>query len=377
MIEIILIVLVAILIVVIVVFGFILYKKNKANTTPTNNDQSIINVQLEDLKKQFSEINKTLNDSKVESVKSITELNQRVENMDKFQRDLNKFNSDIKTNLDNIHNVAKSIPSISVELKDIADIYKHAKKRGNFGEFQLRTILNDIFGINNNLVKEQYQLKNGVVDFAININDNIVPIDSKFPLDNYKKVNGALNESEEEKAKTLFKRDIVAKFKEVAKYVSKPEGINNVIVFIPSEAIFGDIVDWYGNSILTDANLYNVFLASPTTIAAILKLFASKERDRQLSDNIGKVKIEMVKIFTYFNKVTKDWNEYIRTLMTLTNKAKQLTNTNTQLLKRVKNIENDNQTLLDDVNQTIQSSGEIKNQLEVERLSLDESNDEE
>jgi hypothetical protein len=63
--------------------------------------------------------------------------------------------------------------------------------------------------------------------------------------------------------------------------------------------------------------------------------------------------------------------------MTLTNKAKQLTNTNTQLLKRVKNIETDNQNLLNDVNETIQSSAEIKNQLEVERLSLEENEENE
>jgi DNA recombination protein RmuC len=239
--ETILLILVIVMFLSLMAMMFFIFKKNKI-ATPTN-DQSVINIQLEDLKKQFLEINRTLQESKVDSGKGIAELNQRVEGMDKFQRELNKFNQEIKTNLDNINSAAKNIPSISVELKDIADIYKHAKKRGNFGEFQLRTILNDIFGVNSNLVKEQHQLRDGVVDFAIQINENIVPIDSKFPLDNYKKVNDAKTKSEIKEARTLFKRDIVNKFKEVEKYVYKPDGINNVIIFIPSEAIFGDIVD--------------------------------------------------------------------------------------------------------------------------------------
>jgi hypothetical protein len=71
-----------------------------------------------------------------------------------------------------------------------------------------------------------------------------------------------------------------------------------------------------------------------------------------------------------FNKIAKNWNEYVKTLLTLTNKAKQLTHTNTQILKRVKHIETDNHTLLENVEHTIEESTELKDKLEQEHIDL-------
>jgi hypothetical protein len=68
--------------------------------------------------------------------------------------------------------------------------------------------------------------------------------------------------------------------------------------------------------------------------------------------------------------------DYIKNLSTLTNKAKILTNTNTQILKKITRIETDNQALLEDVDKTIEESVELKNQLEQDSNSLREFNNE-
>jgi DNA recombination protein RmuC len=202
-----------------------------------------LQTQLEAMQKTYISLNDSINKSGNDSSRNIATLSEKIETMDKFQKDLNKFNNEIKVNLDTLQTSTQSIPSISTELKGIADIYKHAKNRGNFGEFQLKVILNDIFGADSNLVKPQYHLENGgIVDYVIIIGEHTVPIDSKFPLDNYQKIIQSQNESDVEKYKQLFKRDIVNKFKETHKYISSAERIDNVIIFIPSEGMFGDIV---------------------------------------------------------------------------------------------------------------------------------------
>jgi hypothetical protein len=95
-----------------------------------------------------------------------------------------------------------------------------------------------------------------------------------------------------------------------------------------------------------------------------------------LSKNIENIKKQIIKIFVDFDKVAKNWNDYIKNLFTLTNKARQLTHTNTQILKKVKHIETDNQVLLNDIDNTINESIEIKDELEQSKVSLQMNDDE-
>lgn len=381
-IDIILVVIISVLLIFVIGLLLLVFIKPNRNKTNTVDDtkkkledillqNQSLKSQLEIILKTYIGLSETISKKGNESSRDIATLSEKITTMDKFQKDLNQFNNEIKVNLEALHTTTQNIPSISSELKGIADIYKHAKNRGNFGEFQLKVILEDIFGLDSNLVKQQYHLPNGgVVDYVVIFGEYTVPIDSKFPLDNYQKINQSKNELEIEKAKQLFKRDIINKFKEVNKYVSPSTGIENVIIFIPSEGMFSDIVAWFGNDLLLEANGYHVFLCSPTTITAMLKLFVANEKDKVLSKNIEKIKSQIIKIFVDFNKIAKNWNEYVKTLLTLTNKAKQLTHTNTQILKRVKHIETDNHTLLENVEHTIEESTELKDKLEQEHIDL-------
>jgi DNA recombination protein RmuC len=199
--------------------------------------------QIDLMQKTYSDLNKSIGDNGKGSIEKLATLSEKIETMDKFQKDLNRFNTEIKTNLDTLQTTTKSIPSISAELKGIADIYTNSKNRGNFGEFQLKTLLDDIFGTNNTYVSVQHHFENGgIVDFMLNMGGHYVPIDVKFPLDNYKKINETKSDVEKDKFKQQFKKDIVNKFKEVEKYVSPKDSIENIIIFIPSEGIFNDII---------------------------------------------------------------------------------------------------------------------------------------
>jgi DNA recombination protein RmuC len=202
-----------------------------------------LEAQLELMQKTYNTLNETINKSGLDSATKMTLLSEKIETLDKYQKDLNKYNNEIKVNLENIHKTTQNIPTISNEIKGISDIYKHNKNRGNIGEIQLKVILDDIFGKNTDFVQSQHAFKDGtIVDYLIKIGDHFVPIDSKFPLDNYRKIYESKVEVEVNQAKLLFKRDIINKFKEVAKYLNPSEHIDNVLVFIPSEGMFADIV---------------------------------------------------------------------------------------------------------------------------------------
>ncbi|MDR3329992.1 MAG: DNA recombination protein RmuC [Mycoplasmataceae bacterium] len=329
-----------------------------------------LQTQIDSMQKTYADLSKNVGDTGKGSIEKLATLSEKIETMDKFQKDLNRFNSEIKTNLDTLQTSTKNIPSISAELKGITEIYTNSKNRGNFGEFQLKTLLEDIFGVNSSYVSIQHRVQDGVVDFMLTMGGHNVPIDVKFPLDNYKKINEAKSEIEKDKAKQLFRRDIVAKFKEVEKYVSPKDNIENVIIFIPSEGIFNDIVSWFGERLLLEANEYHVFLSSPTTITVLLKLFVANEKDKNMSKNVETLKKQLTKVFADFQKSADGWNEYIKTLLTLINKAKSLTHTNNQVLKGIKRIEDTNQPLLDEVEKNMEATENSKRQLELEGTAL-------
>lgn len=379
--EIILLVLVIVLAVGLLVLLILFIKKNSkmANSSPDMSKKleeiGIQNAKLQSqidlMQKTYVDLNKSIGDNGKGSIEKLATLSEKIETMDKFQKDLNRFNTEIKANLDTLQITTKSIPSISAELKGIADIYTNSKNRGNFGEFQLKTLLDDIFGINNTYVSTQHRFSDGgIVDFMLNMGGHYIPIDVKFPLDNYKKINENKLDVEKDKLRQLFKKDIVNKFKEVEKYVSPKDNIENVIIFIPSEGIFNDIISWFGNKIIMEANEYHVFLASPTTITVLLKLFVANEKDKNMSKNVEALKKQLTKVFVDFQKSADGWNDYIKTLLTLINKAKALTHTNTQVLKGIKRIENNNQPLLEEVEKNINSTEESKHQLDSEVSSL-------
>jgi DNA recombination protein RmuC len=247
-------------------FAYILLSKKKDSQ---NADQ---NTSLSLLLQQMSELQKTVDHKLSENEKSITE------NM-KFQStQSNKIISDITERLTRLDEGNKQVLGFTESLAQLQDILKNPKQRGILGEYYLETLLKNILPPDGYAM--QYGFSDGtIVDAAVFVKDKIIPVDSKFSLENY---NRMVEEKEPSRKKDLmkaFENDLKNRIVETSKYI-QPENntMDFAFMFIPHEAIYYDLLvgsvgtgEDSENLIQRAASKYRVIIVSPTSFLAYLQ----------------------------------------------------------------------------------------------------------
>lgn len=183
-------------------------------------------------------------------------LNERLDNAAKVI-------SDVQKNIGEMSEIGRN-------MRDLQEFLKSPKLRGNIGEQVLKELLTQM------LPKQsfhlQYAFKNGsVVDAAIKTSAGIIPIDSKFPMDNFKKMNSVEGSLEKKKAEKDFETDVKHHIDAISKkYIVTAEGtIDYALMYVPAESIYYEIVN---NTKLFDYALKNrVLPVSPMTFYAYLQ----------------------------------------------------------------------------------------------------------
>lgn len=190
---------------------------------------------------------------------------------------LQKNTAALNERLDNaakiIGGVQRSIGEFSEigrSMKELQDFLQSPKLRGNIGESILKDLLSQHFPRSS--YKLQHSFKNGEkVDAIIKTSTGIIPIDSKFPMENYRKVMKETNTQQKEKLQKEFIRDVKKHIQDISrKYILATEGTTDyAFMYIPSEAIFYEIIN--------DADLYDfssskrVIPVSPISFFAYMK----------------------------------------------------------------------------------------------------------
>jgi DNA recombination protein RmuC len=197
---------------------------------------------------------------------------------------------DITEKMKEFEGTNKNILKATDKLEDLQNILLNPKHRGNFGEFQLASLLENYFPPTQ--WRSQYQFKNGdKVDAALFLKDDkILPIDSKFSLENY---NRMIGEKDAGRKKVLAKevyKDLKLRIDETAKYIRPTENtMDFAFMFIPSEALYYDMflvkVGEAGAS--RDLMEYatrdkKVIVVSPTTFVAYLQTVLQGLRSLQI-----------------------------------------------------------------------------------------------
>lgn len=173
----------------------------------------------------------------------------------------------------------KQVVSFADQLQNLQDILKNPKQRGVLGEYYLETIMKNVLAPGQ--YQMQYAFKNGeIVDAVVFVKDKIIPIDSKFSLENYNKLATERNPAEKEKLEKIFVNDLKLRIQETAKYIRPQENtMDFAFMFIPHEAIYydllinkvGAITEETDNLIQRAANKYKVIIISPTSFLAYLQ----------------------------------------------------------------------------------------------------------
>jgi len=228
-----------------------------------------------------SSIGNSLNQQTQNTQKSLTEMHERLAVIDRAQ--------------ENIH-------SLSNQVNDLQNILSNKQLRGAFGEVQLENIVRD--ALPQNAYQFQYTLtSNSRVDCIVKMPEPPGPIciDSKFPLEDYKKFAGTTNDQEKKDYLRLFHNAVQKHIKDIAeKYILPGETSDSAIMFLPSESIYSEINIRFPK-LVNESRNKKVYMAGPDNLMLLLHTVRAILRDATMSQTAGKIQIEV-------DKLTNDLN---------------------------------------------------------------------
>jgi len=239
------------------------------------------------LQQQLGQVSEQLNKGLIESSKSVQEQFRASSNIIK----------DVTEKLSNLENTNKQVLGIADQLQGLENVLKNPKQRGILGEYYLETLLKNLFGPND--YQMQYAFKNGdIVDAVVFIGNKILPIDSKFSLENYNKIVVEKDQTKKEQLEKLFKQDLKNRIDETAKYIKpKEDTMDFAFMFIPSEGIYYDLlVNQVGALKVNTRDLIDyafkekrVIIVSPTSFAAYLQTVMQGLRALKIEESIHEI----------------------------------------------------------------------------------------
>lgn len=221
-----------------------------------------------------------------------------------------KLIREVTTGLTKLDETNKQVVSFADQLQNLQDILKNPKQRGILGEYYLETLLKNVLAPGQ--YKMQYMFKNGeIVDAAVFVKDKVIPIDSKFSLENYNKLSEEKNPVEKEKLEKIFVNDLKNRIQETSKYVRPAEGtMDFAFMFIPHEAIYydllvnkiGAITEETDNLIQRAASRYKVIIVSPTSFLAYLQTVLQGLKALQIEETAKDIIKRVEELGTHLKK---------------------------------------------------------------------------
>ena len=302
---------------------FLLLKKN-----PRQKEEGSLIMQ------RLGEINQTLDNKLAESTRTM----QR-----QFGQSA-QIISNVTEKLTRLDETNKQVVSFADQLRSLQDILKNPKQRGVLGEYYLETVIKNVLPPNS--YQFQYSFKDGtVVDAVVFIGKMIIPIDSKFSLENYNRMLEAHDPNEKKRYENAFINDLKVRIDETSQYV-KPEEktMDFAFMFIPSEAVYYDLLINKVGAIATDTNslIYyaarkKVIVISPTSFLAYLQTVLQGLRNQKISEQAHTIIKEIEKLgrhLSNYSEYMKRLGDHLSTTVSSYNKAgKELENIDKDVVK--------------------------------------------
>ncbi len=310
--------LVIILIVLIGGLAVIFFYFKNFLTKPKEDDQALILLQ-----NQIAEISRKMDNRLSESAKMIQgQFGESVKIIKEITHELTKVGEG-----------QKQVVDVAKQLENLQDILKNPKQRGILGEYFLKTVLENVFAPDQ--FRMQYKFKDGaIVDAVIFVQKNkIIPVDSKFSLENYNRLLDAKDEVERQRFESAFRDDLKTRIDETSKYIKPGEGtMDFAFMFIPSEAVYYDLLINKIGAIKSNtrdliqyaAGEKKVMVVSPTTFLAYiqtvlqgLKALKIEESAKEIAKRVGDLSKHLLSIDEYMKKL----GTHMNTTVNMYNKA--------------------------------------------------------
>jgi len=228
-----------------------------------------------------------------------------------------KIIQDVTEKLTRLDETNKQVVSFADQLKNLQDILKNPKQRGVLGEYYLETVLKNVLPPGS--YQMQYGFKDGtIVDAVIFVDKRIIPVDSKFSLENYNRILETPNVQEKKRYELAFVNDLKIRIEETSKYVKPEENtMDFAFMFIPSEAVYYDLlINKVGaiteetNNLIYYAGKKKVVIVSPTSFLAYLQTVLQGLKNQKISEQAK----EIIKQVERLGKHLGGYSEYMKKL---------------------------------------------------------------
>lgn len=281
---------------------YLILKRREASTTGSTEGLTLLQKQMENLERAL--------DSRM------AESSRQVHDTVRSQiAESGRLIKEITEELTSVKEIGRQTGEYAKQLQSLQDILKNPKQRGVLGEYYLETVLKNV--LPPGMYETQYPFGNGeIVDAVVWVNEKIVPIDSKFSLENYNRLISA-PESEKPALEKAFVNDLKLRITETAKYIRPSEGtMDFAFMFIPSEGIYYDLlVNQVGageeeNLIQRAASKYKVIIVSPTSFLAYLqtvlqglKALQIEQKAAEIQKRVGELGKHVGAFETFYKKL--------------------------------------------------------------------------
>ncbi|PIV31752.1 DNA recombination protein RmuC [Candidatus Wolfebacteria bacterium CG02_land_8_20_14_3_00_37_12] len=227
-----------------------------------------------------------------------SKLEQSTQIMQRQFGESSRIIKEITQELTKVGEGQKQVVDIARQLESLQDVLKNPKQRGVLGEYFLKTVLENVLPPGS--FQMQYEFKDGsIVDAVVFVKDKIIPIDSKFSLENYNRILETREESEKQKLESVFRDDLKARIDETSKYVKPSEGtMDFAFMFIPSEAVYYDLLINKVGAVKSNtrdlieyaAGEKKVMIVSPTTFLAYLQTVLQGLKALQIEESAKEIR---------------------------------------------------------------------------------------
>jgi DNA recombination protein RmuC len=207
-----------------------------------------------------------------------------------------KILQQVTEKLTKLEGTNKNVGDIANELKTLQNVLQNPKQRGVLGEYYLEQILKNTLPPGS--FELQYKIADGlIVDAVVKLDDKVLPIDSKFSLENYNRLLEAKGDDQSTLTRS-YKEDLKKRIDETSKYIKPGKGtLDQALMFIPSEAIYYDLLAnkvglgaVSGRNLIQYASEKKVTIVGPSTLSAMLQTIMQGLRSMEIHRDTEKIR---------------------------------------------------------------------------------------
>jgi DNA recombination protein RmuC len=307
------------------IFCMLLYVNFLRPAPPVKDDSGSLVL----LQEQLAELRRTVDDRLGESSKQMYQSLK--EQSSQSQQLIQEINKQVGEQLQNVvrgvttlGETNRQVVGFAEQLKQLQDVLKNPKQRGILGEYYLETVLQNVLPPGS--FQMQYAFISGeIVDAAVFVKDKVIPVDSKFSLENYNRILEASDATERVQYEKAFVNDLKLRIAETAKYIRPTEGTTEfAFMFIPSEGVYYDLLankvgGGEENLIQRAAGKYKVIIVSPTSFLAYLQTVLQGLKAMQIEETAKDIIKNVERLGTHLEKYEELYHKLGNTLATTVN----------------------------------------------------------